>query len=179
MGGDSRDVLFFCAHCGSGALLDEEGLRTVETTAMLPSPGRHPRLWKPAWVIEAEVAVDDRIRADGRHTPGRQQARTFVIPAFPLHLEELVRLGRALSAAAGAVGEVPREPIRGGTLTLEDAVTLCRHVVVGDEVRRSDMLASVRVQVEQQSHRLAAIPFEDENGRLRCAITGVTVRPAE
>ena len=179
MHGDPHDVLFFCAHCGSGALLDEEGLRTVESTAMLPAPGHHPRLWKPAWVIEAEVTVDDRIRADGRHTPGRQEARTFVMPAFPLHLEDLVRLARALSAAAGTVGEVPREPIRGGTLSLEDAVTLCRHIVVGDEVRRSDMLASVQVQVQEQAHRLAAIPFEDENDRLQCAITGVIVRSTE
>jgi hypothetical protein len=179
MRGDPHDVLYFCTHCGSGALLEDNGLQTVDSSAFLPAPGRHATIWKPAWVIEAEVTVDDRIRADGRRTQGWREARTFVMPAFPLPLEDLIRLARALSTAAGTVGEVPREPIRGGTLTLEDAVTLCRHIVVGDEVRRSDMLASVRVQVQVQVHRLAAIPFEDENGRLRCAITGVTVRPAE
>jgi hypothetical protein len=178
MRGDPHDVLFFCAHCGSGALLVDDGLQTVESTALLPSPGRSARIWKPAWVIEAEVTVDDRIRADGRPTQGWQEVRTFVMPAFPLPLEDLVRLARALSTAAGAAAEVPHEPIRGGTLTLEDAVTLSRHIVVGDEVRESDMLASVQVEVQTKVHRLAAIPFEEARGGLRCAVTGVTVRTA-
>lgn len=176
MRGDRHDVLFFCAHCGSGALLEDEGLETVESSAFLPAPGRHARIWKPAWVIEAEVTVDDRIRSDGRDTRGWREDRTFVMPAFTLVLEDLIRLARALSGAAGTVGEVPREPIRGGTLALEDALTLCRHIVVGDEVRRSDMLASVRVEVREKSHRLAAIPFEEVQGGLRCAVTGVGIR---
>jgi hypothetical protein len=176
MKGDPHDVLFFCAHCGSGALLDEEAVTTVESTALLPTPGRHARVWKPAWVLEAEVSVDQRIRADGRHTDGWRGERSFVIPAFPLSLDDLIQLARALSNAAGTVGEVPREPIQGGTLSLEDALTLARHIVVGDEVRRSDMLASVQVEITEKSNRLAAIPFEETKGRLRCAVTGVTVR---
>jgi hypothetical protein len=179
MRGDRHDLLFFCAHCGSGALLEEDGLQTVESTALLPSPGRHPRIWRPAWIIEAEVTVGDRIRADGRHTQGWTEEQTFVMPAFPLPLEDLIRLARALSRAAGTVGEVPREPIHGGTLSMEDALTLVRHIVVGDEVRRSDMLASVQVTVNVAAHRLAAIPFEEVKGGLRCAVTGVDVRPSD
>ncbi len=178
MRGDPHDVLFFCAHCGSGALLEDDGLHTVSSSALLPAPGRHATIWKPAWVIEAEVTVDDRIRADGRRTQGWRENRTFVMPAFPLPLEDLIRLARALSTAAGAAAEVPREPIHGGTLKLEDAVTLSRHIVVGDEVRKSDMLASVQVEVQIKAHRLAAIPFEEATGGLRCAVTGVTVRGA-
>ena len=37
MAGEPHDVLFFCSHCGSGALLDPEGLETVESTALLPA----------------------------------------------------------------------------------------------------------------------------------------------
>ena len=176
MRGDRHDVRVYCSHCGSGALLAEEGLQTIASTALLPAPGRHPRLLKPAWIVEADVTVDDRVRADGRRTQGWQDHRTFVMPAFPLGLEDLIRLARALTDAAGTVGEVPREPIRGGTLTFEDALTLCRHIIVGDEVRRSDMLASVRVELERKAHRLAAIPFEEGKGGLVCAVTGVTVR---
>jgi hypothetical protein len=176
MRGDRHDVLFFCAHCGSGALLEEDGLQTVESTALLPSPGRHARIWKPAWVIEAEVTVDDRIRADGRHTQGWRDQMTFVMPAFPLPLEDLIRLARALSNAAGTVGEVPREPIRGGTLDRDDAVTLVRHILIGDEVRRSDTLASVIVDLDDVEMTLVALPFERSKTSLRCAVTGVTVR---
>jgi hypothetical protein len=176
MKGDPHDSLFFCSHCGSGARLDERGLETVVSTALLPASGRHARTWRPAWLIEAGVVVDQRIRADGRHTEGWRGERTFVIPAFPLPLGDLVRLARALSTAVGTVGEVPREPIRGGTLSLEDALTLARHIVVGDEARRADMLASVQVEVTEVSHRLAAIPFEEVAEGLCCAVTGMAVR---
>ena len=178
MGGGSSDVIFFCEHCGSAALLENEGLEVMESTALLPIPGRHAKVWKPAWIIEAEVSVDERVGHRGRRTQGWRGERTFVIPAFRMPLVDLVLLSRALSEAAGTVGEVPREPIRGGVLAYEDAVVLARHIVVGDEVRRPDHLASVEVEITEISHRLAAVPFEEaSDGQLRCAITGVVVTP--
>jgi hypothetical protein len=91
-------------------------------------------------------------------------------------LGDLTRIARAICEAAGEMGEVPREPIRGGTLSLDDAVTVIRHIVIGDEVRKSDMLASVTVDIDVVSNRLVAIPFEPTKVGLRCSITGVTVR---
>ena len=179
MSGGGNDVIFFCSHCGSAALLEEEGLEVMESSALLPSPGRHATVWKPAWIIEAEVSVDERVRHGGRRSDGWRGETTFVMPAFRIPLVDLVILARALSEAAGGVGEVPREPIRGGTLAYEDALVLARHIVVGDEVRKPDALASVGVEITEKSHRLAAIPFEDAgDGRLKCAITGVVVSPA-
>jgi hypothetical protein len=179
MSGDPSDLVFFCGHCGSAALLGEGGLETVESTALLPAPGRHARLWKPAWVLEAEVTVGAR-QSGGSQSRSWRGDRTFVVPAFALPLADLVILARALSEAGGTVGEVPREPIRGGTLAFEDAVTLARHLVVGDEVRKPGTLETVRVVISEKAHRLAATPFEDAgDGQLRCAITGVVVRPSE
>ncbi len=179
MRGDPSDVIFFCGHCGSAALLGHEALEPVASTALLPAPGRHARVWKPAWLLEAEVSVKGRQRAGGGRGDGWSGERTFVVPAFPLPLPDLVLLSRRLSEAAGTGGEVPREPIRGGTLPFEDAVTLARYVVVGDEVRKADKLASLDVTITEKGHRLAATPFEDAgDGRLRCAITNVVVRPA-
>ena len=60
--------------------------------------------------------------------------------------------------------------------SIEDAVTLIRHILIGDEVRRSDMLASVIVDVEVVGRSLVALPFDAVEGRLTCAVTGVTVR---
>ena len=179
MSGGGNDVIFFCQHCGSAALLQPDGLEVMESTAMLPSPGHHARVWKPAWVIEAEVSVDERIRHRGRRSEGWQDERTFVVPAFRLPLVDLVTLARALSEVSGRVGEVPREPIRGGILAYEDALVLARHIVVGDEVRKPDVLASLGVEMTASTHRLAAIPFEDAGGdRLKCAMTGVVVSSA-
>lgn len=178
MAGDRSDVIFFCSHCGSGALLGAEGLDVVESSALLPAAGRHARIWKPAWLLETAVTVSDRRRAGGRSSDGWRGERAFVVPAFGLPLADLVLLSRALSEVAGTVGEVPREPIRGGTMAAADAVTVARHIVMGDEVRKPDMLASVDVEIRETSHRLVATPFEDGgDGRLRCAITGVVVRP--
>lgn len=174
--GEGFDTIFFCDHCGDAAILGEDGLEMVESAALLPAPGRSVRAWRPAWWVEADVTVSERMRHSGRPSDGWQKRRAFIIPAFGMPLADLTRIGRALSEAAGATGEVPREPIHGGTLALEDAVTLIRHIVIGDEVRRSDMLASLKVEIDVVASRLVAIPFEAVERGLRCSITGVTVR---
>ncbi len=174
--GEGLDTIFFCDHCGDAAILGENGLELVESSALVPAAGRSAHTWRPAWLIEAEVTVSDRVRHGGRRSDGWQEQRTFVIPAFEMPLGDLTRIARALSEVAGRTQEVPREPIRGGTLAIEDAVTLIRHLVIGNEVRKSDMLASVTVDIDVVSSRLVAIPFEPADGGLRCSITGVTVR---
>ena len=174
--GKGLDTIFFCDHCGDAATLEEYGLQMVESAALLPAAGRSAREWRPAWLLEADVSVSERVRAKGRRTEGWQAKKTYVVPAFVMPLDDLTRLTRALSEAAGESGEVPREPIHGGTVALEDAVTIARHMVIGDEVRKSDMLASVQVDIDVIASRLVAIPFEPTDVGLRCSITGVTVR---
>lgn len=174
--GEGLDTIFFCDHCGDAAVLSEEGLQMIESSAILPSPGRSAGQWRPAWLVEADVTVGNRVRAKGRRSDGWMARRTFVIPAFAMPLDDLTRISRAFSKAAGEMGEVPREPIHGGTLALEDAVTLIRHIIIGDEVRKSDMLASLEVTIDVVASRLVAIPFELTKVGLRCSVTGVTVR---
>ncbi len=177
LAGDGLDTIFFCQHCGGGAVLADGGLEVVEGVALVPAGGRSAQHWRPGWLVEADLVVADRLRAGGHRTPGWQDRRTFVIPAFGMPLSDLTRLVRAFAAAAPPLREVPREPIRGGSLAVEDAVTLVRHVVIGDEVRRSDMLASVQVDVDVVAKRLVALPFEETSSGLGCSVTGVTVMP--
>ena len=177
--GEGLDTIFFCDHCGDAAILGEDGLESVESAALVPAAGRSAQTWRPAWLIEAGVTVSDRVRQGGRRGDGWHERRTFVIPAFEMPLGDLTRIARALSEVAGETREVPREPIHGGTLAVEDAVTLIRHLVIGDEVRKSDMLASVAVDIDVMSSRLVAIPFETTQTGLTCSITGVTVRTGE
>jgi hypothetical protein len=173
------DTLFLCEHCGGGAVLGQEALEQVESTALLPTPGRRAEIWLPGWMIDAEVEVADRVRAGGRGAPGWKGPKTFVIPAFNLSLSDTIRLARALSAAAGATGQVPHEPVTGGRLKLTDALALIRHLVVGDEARRTDLLASLRVEVVEGSHRLLALPFTKAKGHLQCAVTGTVVSASQ
>jgi len=176
MRGEGFDTIFFCEHCGHAAVLGDEGLDPIESSALLPKEGRRVRQWRPAWRIEVDVKVHDRVGAGGRTTPGWEGRRVFFIPAFELPLEDLTRLSRALSEVAETVAEVPREPIHGGMLALDDALTLIRHILIGDEVRRSDMLASVIVDVDEVGRNLVALPFDTGKGRLECAVTGTTIR---
>jgi hypothetical protein len=179
MQGEPRDILFICQHCRVGAVLEGSELTTVETTALLPAAGHQAHIWRPAWRLDGEFQITSRVRADGMSTPPDKGERTFIIPAFDLPLSSLTRLAQALSvAAAGAgAGEVPAEAIRGGALDREDAVTIARHLMIGEEVRRPDMLASVQVSFNPRESRLAAMPLEDIGGRLRCAVTGVKLPP--
>ncbi len=173
--GEGLDTIFFCEHCGDAAVLEESGLVMIESSALLPKAGRSAKIWRPAWLVEADVAVRERVGHKGRRRGEWEARRSFVIPAFEMPLGDLTRLARMLSEVVEEIGEVPREPIHGGTLALDDAVTLIRHILIGDEVRKSDMLASVTVDVDIVSSRLAAIPFEPTAQGLRCAITGASV----
>lgn len=171
-----EDEVFLCAHCGSGAVLGSAGLEIVEAMALLPAPGRRAESWRPGWAIDADVTVARRTTADGRTTPGWSQRRSFVVPAFDLPLGDLVRLGRALSQVAGATGDVPKAALPGGRLSLNDALTLLHHFVVGAEAEKADLLASLEVSVVGAGHRLVALPFENQGDSLRCAVTGVVVK---
>jgi hypothetical protein len=173
--GEGLDTIFFCEHCGDAAVLEESGLVMIESLALLPKAGRSAKIWRPAWLVEADVAVRERIGHRGGRRGEWEGRRRFVIPAFAVSLVDLTRLARALSEVVEETGEVPREPIHGGTLSLDDALTLIRHIVIGDEVRKSDMLASVTVDVDVVTARLAAIPLEPVARGLRCSITGVSV----
>jgi len=178
MRGEGLDTIFFCGHCGGAAVLDDECLQTVDGTALLAAPGYHPRVWRPAWRLEVQVRVHHRVRADGRTTPDSEGRKTFYIPAIELSLADLTRLSRALSNVSEVGREVPKEPIHGGTLSVDDALMLVRHILVGDEVHRSDMLASVTVDIEEISRGLVALPFEEVERGLRCAVTGVVIPSA-
>ncbi|RLE28220.1 MAG: hypothetical protein DRJ65_00345 [Acidobacteria bacterium] len=171
-----HDIIFLCRHCGSGAVLGDTELELVESTALLPVPGRRATLWRPGWSIEANVLVDNRRRTGGRDTPGWSSLKRFVIPAFSLDLQDLTPLALALSSAAPTTGEVPKEPCHGGTLDLEDARVFIRYLIVGAEVARPDDLATVRVEISPVSHHIVALPFERVDGRLRCAVTGTIIR---
>jgi hypothetical protein len=172
---EPRDILYLCSHCGQGAVLSGGGLETVQSSAILPVAGRRAQVWRPGWLLETEVSVSGRVRAGGGATPGRSGPRRFVIPAFPLPLSSFAALARALSSEARETGEVPREPLPGGTLVLEDALTLARYLVVSEEVAKPDLLAAVEVTVEERGHQLVALPFEHDGEQLRCAVSGVTV----
>ncbi len=119
--------------------------------------------------------MTQRIQANGRPTPGYTGRRQFVLPAFELPLEVFVRLARAQTGALGATGEVPHEPVRGGVLATQDALVLARHLVLGEEIGKPDVLASIEVAIDPVSWRLAATPFERHQKGLRCAVTGTVI----
>jgi len=175
LGGEPTDMIFVCDHCGAAAVLGDR-LEPVEAVGLMPAPGRQARILKPAWLVEARVVVEDRLTAEGRRTPGSDTVRSLVIPAFDLALPDLWKLALALTGAAGVRGETPREPVRGGVMHLDDALTFARYLVIGEEIHRPDLLRSARVTIEPRQSLVAAVPFEEVGSDLRCCVTGVRVR---
>ncbi len=173
--GEHNDILFICTHCSTGAFIGDTGLEQINTTALLPTPGRHATSWRPAWLLETTVKIDQRWVAGSPPSGAAHYQRSFIIPAFDLPFSDLTTLTQALIRAESSVAEVPHEPIRGGTLSLADAETFIRHIVVGEEVHKSDMLISVMVDITINSHRLAALPFEKKGEQLACAVTGTKI----
>jgi len=166
------DIVYLCSHCSAGAFLGEHQLEVVKSCAILPRSGSRAELWRPAWMLDADVVVAERRLADGRTTPGSSTKRRFVIPAFALSLQDQTELGSALTNAKQSLSTVPHEPVLGGTLSRGDAETIARHLVVGKEVRRPDMLASVQVTLTVYGTYLAATPFARAGEQLVCSVTG-------
>lgn len=170
------DVVFLCRHCGGGARLGPDGLLEVEAVALAASPGRTVTGWRPAWLLDTTVAIRDRVVAGGGRSPDRRGSRRFLVAAWDLPLADLVRLARAHAATAAGTGELMSDPIPGGRISVEDAVAVARHVVIGEEVQAPDQLTSLTVDLELERARLAAVPVEETADRCRCAVTGVGYR---
>ena len=111
----------------------------------------------------------------GDRPRARSGVRSFIIPAFDLPLDALAGLARAYARAHADLGDPPRQSLTGGTLSLADARTLVVHLVIGEEVGKPDMLASVDVTLRPARHRLIALPFERAGSALRCAVTGLEI----
>lgn len=175
MKGDPTDILFVCTHCGAGAILADEGLEILRTTALLPAAGRRAEIWKPAWKIEADISIADRVLFGGRRSVSSTTRRKFLLPAFDLKLRDLSRLSRGLSNTEESISEIPHEPCRGGRLELSDALILLRYLIIEEEAEQPDRLASLKVEIQPLSHKLCLIPFEKSGSQLRCAITGISI----
>jgi len=176
MKGESSDLLFFCTHCGSAAILGDDELELIESHALLPLPGRRAEVWKPAWKIDVDINISDRRLFRGRKTPDSSDKRSFLIPAFAMPVSDLALLSRGLSKLHSTAAEVPHEPCRGGTLAYGDALSFIRYLVVGGEVERPDKLASIKVEITDLAHEIYAIPFQRADRFLICSLTGIKIR---
>jgi len=175
MKGEPTDILFFCTHCGAGAIIAENSLETLQTTALLPAAGHRADIWKPAWKIRADISISDRILFGGRASPSSSAQRSFLLPAFELGIRDVSRLCRGLSVAGEQSSEIPHAPCHGGVLDLEDTLILLRYLVLEEEIEKPDRLASVKVEIQPVSHHFCLIPFEKKDQFLRCAITGISI----
>ena len=115
-------------------MLGAEGSSRSNATALLPATERRARRWQPAWVLEPGRGQRS---SPGRRPPHRRLGaeRSFVVPAFSLPLRSLPPVPCPIELGCGP-GEVPHEPVPGGTLARADAETFARHLVVGEEVAR-------------------------------------------
>ena len=104
--GEHHDILFICTHCCQGAIVGDTGLELIETTALLPAAGKRVTSWRPAWLLETLVVIDQRLVAGGPPTGVARRERIFIVPAFDLPFSDLSHLTQALIRAESTLTEV-------------------------------------------------------------------------
>ncbi len=175
LAGDTQDRIFFCRGCAAGAVLGDSGLELIDAAALAPTSERQAELWRPLWAITADVAIEHRVdkpadTAEHESLPWHG-SRSFQIPAFTIPIRDRTRLARALNQQERTETSLVDAPVFGGTLVRDDAIALCRHLVIGEEARKPDMLMRVSVKVTPTSWRLLALPLYRRGTRWHCAVT--------
>lgn len=158
------EVLWVCANCGQGLLLDDEkGLvaQAVHYAAGLPqnTPG------KPVWVFYGQVVLQretfNHLFGDKRDEMVQfwQQPRWFFIPAYDLPLEPLIDtcvnlLRQPIGLQEGA-SPAPFLPV---TVHPDDLRPLVEYLILAVEAERKDQLKSLNFTLQMSPPELWVMP---------------------
>ncbi len=169
------DSIFLCRNCGRAWVSGGEGLSRVGVSLWGETGPR--RVFLPFWRVEADVTLLERTtRRDRVRTPataprdfdplaergletesGRRVLRSYLVPAVVN--SRALSIGVSLRSSRPEL--VPYEgatPLMvGGSVSSADAVELSRAIAVGEEVARSDFLASLEIELHPMDTDLMGI----------------------
>ena len=194
LSGLSDDAVFLCGNCGTAWLAEDDGLSRIAVSLWGVPDARS--VFLPFWRVEADVTVHQRTTRRRRvSTPatapreynpaaerglrsegGRRVLRGYLIPA--------VVNRRALSVGVALRSRRPdlepyddRVPVMvGGSVDAEDAVEMARAIAVGEEVARTDFLASLDLDLEPMDIDLMGIACTAGSSGFEIPGTGVVLR---
>jgi len=188
MGAEGMDVVFYCSACRSGYRFDKgsRGLVPVEVT-FVSRPDLAVDLYKPFWLIPAEVRILDR-EAEGRgfsgllsrffdsgEVAGDIGSGSFAIPAFDLEIDRRIELSRRYTNELPAIEQKLGERLVGGCYDLEDAKKIAHYGIIATEVDKPDLLKNIRYEVQFGESRLLGVPFVEQAGAVKDAFFHIVI----
>ena len=172
---NEEEVAWVCAQCHQGLKLTSTGLALLTVNWAAAQPGNSQIQWLPFWVFTGTVSFNRRETysfGSGSQPDKLWSApRRFYVPAFPLPLEQLQKLGADLTRR-----QVTLKPSQAvGTLTQctllpEDARQTAEFVVLTIEAAHSDKLKSVDFTLNLNDPELWVLPLVGEVGHQSLAL---------
>lgn len=188
------DSIFLCGNCGRAWLSGPEGLEEVGVS--LYGEAGEGRVFLPFWRVEADVTLRERTtrrqetstvatapRQFSRNAErglrtesGRRVLRSYIVPAVVNG--RALSLGVALRAARPDLLPYHGTPpvMVGGSVDAEDAAEMARAIAVGEEVARTDFLASLDIDLEPMDTDLMGIACLAGEKGFEVPGTGVLLR---
>lgn len=169
---EADDVVFYCTACRSGFRHEPEAPRALAPVevAFVSAPTVPAAGWLPFWVLPARLEILRR-DASGAFLAGIWSLLTgeggeetpadpaFVVPAFALPIESVVRLTVRYTTERLGLGERLGERLTGGVLDPADAAQLARYALITVEAEKSDMLRDLDFRLDFGVPRLLGVPW--------------------
>lgn len=169
---EADDVVFYCTACRSAFRHDPEAPRALAPVevAFVSAPTVPAAGWLPFWVLPARLEIVRR-EASGGLVAGLLSFFTgeggepspadpaFVVPAFELPIELVVRLTVRYTTERLGLGERLGERLTGGVLDSADAAKLAHYALITVEAEKSDLLRDLEVRLDFGPPRLLGVPW--------------------
>lgn len=182
---EADDVVFYCTACRSGYRHDPEAPRALAPVdvAFVLAPTTPAAGWLPFWVLPARLEILRRDASGGLLAgllgvlAGREGEAppdpAFLIPAFHLPIDRLVRLAVRYTTEHPNLGERLGERLTGGVHAPEDAAKLAHYALITVEAEKRDTLRDLDYRLELGTPRLLGVPWVERRGARHDALFGL------
>lgn len=179
-----NDNITYCGSCGSGFEIINGELSPIEINfASAAIPGNSEMVYKPFWLIKADVEILERTSSGGffKNLFGGKQENTgsiiFYIPAFYCNLDSVKELASAFTQKNPVASpQKYNAKITGFAYGKEDAKKLAEFLLISFEAEKSDMMKTFRYNINFNSFEILGIPFyKTGEGRFKDAVLGIEI----
>ena len=159
------DLVVVCEECFTCIRLDEGDVAEISVRFVAPGPEPATTRWVPFWVFEGEVVVTERTTHDGPSLAAAwatwEKRRLFFVPAWRTTTRAARSTCREMLEVEPRLQPVERPvplSLMPVTLAADDARKVLDLTVFTIEVKRADMLKSLKFDLEVGDPEVWALP---------------------
>ena len=180
-----NDNIVYCTNCGSGYEIEDGNMNPIEINFAAPAIRSEGEIiYKPFWLMKAEVNVTDRT-ADGgffKSMFGKEDGTgsatiNFYIPAFYCDVNKMKKISMAFTASNPVASpQKYNSPLMGFAYSKWDAQKFCEFVLISMEAEKSDTMKTFEYLIDYKEMSILGIPFyKHANGTMQDAVLGVEI----